>query len=676
MSRSRGRGALNCGNVGDIPPAWGGPKGRDAFLEQTLTEAREARRAMVYSGVIGRGLPAATAIPKNLAYSVDDYGGNAHGAGASWIGPDGGVAAPSERRSGGERSRSGWLHPDGIPLAELEVGAWYDGIVSNVFQFGVFVDLGASKDALLEVPTRINWHFKRGMQLNVNLFSVDLANERVVVTIDENEWPESTPRRAQNASRTQSPSRGKSESDAARRDNAANSKAFRRPASAPPRGRTQTGIPRNFRPQPNMEDRVPLEELSKGTILNGIVKNVGTFGIFFDIGAQGDARLVASQKKSLLFRRGDIVENLHVDWVDTELRRIQVSIENLESSTNSYPMARTGVNSEAVPHKPPTNALARLPLEELEEGMIVDGRVRNKTDTAIWVDIGYVKDAQLHVAWKVWPRIERGDEILGMLVTSVDLQRRWIVVSLDDPEIAHDVKEVYSPQPKLKTKQAAKVMALHKKNPAAKPGENIQSSSSACPTMGYKPGSTVDGEVTRVTASGVFVNIGARADGILLVPPDQARQMRRGDAIQGMRVEYVDPSSGKISLSLEDPLLDALDDEVASLAAKTPRKARQKAKQKQMTTTAVRATPVRHPDLQKLSIGQECVVIVTRLGVAGVFLDFGAGIDGRLKVSKADAKKFQLGDQVEGVIIEDVDIAARRVTLGLPYQLGDQPFDA
>ena len=47
--------------------------------------------------------------------------------------------------------------------------------------------------------------------------------------------------------------------------------------------------------------------------------------------------------------------------------------------------------------------------------------------------------------------------------------------------------------------------------------------------------------------------------------------------------------------------------------------------------------------------------------------------DGWLRIPRTDAKKLQVGDQIEGMIIEAVNVASGQITLGLTYELGDEP---
>jgi len=381
--------------------------------------------------------------------------------------------------------------------------------------------------------------------------------------------------------------------------------------SAPPEGDPQTKTPANFRRQPNHEQRTPLEDLTGGMVVPGTVKVVNRCGVFFDIGAQGDARLwYRSKNLSKNLIPGDVLEECHIDWVDTESRRVQVSledeaeqaVENLPpkprqaqaitcASAAKKPAAKRRRGREAPTPKTPV-------IEDLKVGMLVDGTVHNSGIYGVFVDIGYDKDVRLKVPVRLRKDFLAGDQVLGMLVESVDPKLRRGVVSLRAPQLqkagaapravapkgppaaaspppapkarapsasCNNLKQrpaaAASPPPAPKARAAATAApASPAPSPAAKPkgraaGGKAEEARSRphFPPEDFKVGYLADGVVTNVTRGHVFVNIFTHKDGVLNVPDDVRGMFRVGDQVHGMTIQSV--GSSRVTLTLPDPVL-------------------------------------------------------------------------------------------------------------------------
>merc|ERR1712107_346006 len=182
------------------------------------------------------------------------------------------------------------------------------------------------------------------------------------------------------------------------------------------------------------------------------------------------------------------------------------------------------------------------------------------------------------------------------------------------------------------------------------------------------------------------------------VTRELAKQFRKGDRVLGMRVERIARYNGEVTMSLEDPWLEDAGDGHASeqnngyhdMSAKlTPsREQGQKApslertqkrgsdkigKQHPRTGNTPSAWPrnalacssrrARSPD--DLQVGMQVEGMITRISPAGVFVDFGASCEGRLRIAQRDTDRFQVGDQVEGLVIECIDLEQDEVVLAL-----------
>eukprot|EP00439_Symbiodinium_sp_Y106_P064190 s915_g10.t1 len=107
--------------------------------------------------------------------------------------------------------------------------------------------------------------------------------------------------------------------------------------------------------------------------------------------------------------------------------------------------------------------------------------------------------------------------------------------------------------------------------------------------MQLEPGDLVDGVVTTINNKGVWVNIGGGKKGLLEVPAELKGEFRRGDSVQGMRVEEV-KEDGNPVLSMDDPEL-----EVEEPSRRTRNKPKGKAKGKRTPVAPEHALPVMCP---------------------------------------------------------------------------------
>lgn len=608
---------------------------------------------------------------------------------------------------GRARSSSGreWNHPDGMDLSEIDVDAEYDGVITNVGRYGVFVDFGAVKDAILKVTPQVGRGFTRGMEVkNLSVVSCDLNLGRVVLSLpDDTILPEAKAKR-------QAPRGGKG---AAREGVAAVKDA----------GRSRK--PRDW----SHSDAIPLEDLQEGDVCDGVVTNVSPFGTFVDIGAVRDARLAIAAKLGRRFRIGDIVPDCRIEVIDLENGRIGAVLDDAEevmrdlppkerakakaapkrtprsaSSPPNFAVANPGAKAKArvTQASPPTRASkGDSGMERLRLGQLVDGVVSKIAPYGVFVDIGCGKDAKLMVPRKMMSRFQKRDEIIGMRVESIDLERRQISVSIEDPELEEEV-EAPPRQAAAKTKAQAKPKA--KEAPTAAPKRSSQgrqqgwSHPGGLPASSFEVGGLCDGVVTNITSQGAYVDIGGMRDAVLNLPREISSQCWVGDEVHGMTIEAVDLQAGRVTLSLEEPELEDADPlptpqrNVRSpganrRSAKEPKAARassgppsSKAKENAQGKAKAKAKTVNkqwsHADgipLEQLEVGSEVSGVVTNRGSYGVFLDIGAVKDGKLKLGKNEWKKFEIGDEVEEMIIDDVDLESEQISLALTFELGDAP---
>jgi len=635
------------------------------------------------------------------------------GNGAGGRGRGRGRASRESGPSAASPQPSKWRHPGGLPLSEVEVGSCYDGVVTNCSPFGIFVDFGAIKDGLVRLPPRLQGRGpKRGTALRgLRVTSCDPSTERVVLEVDAASLQRLDRKLLPRSSRSNSRGGDRSSSEAPGSGEWSSGSGRRATSSQQDRAGSQ----RQRRQYTNEAQRVPLEELKQGSIVEATVKNVGPFGVFLDIGAASDARLrVPTREGRRLFRRGDIVPGCHIDWVDPGLRRIQVSLpdDSVGRSMEEPPPASSrpshaevgnsadqrsrAASGSALRRQSPLRGPASVPLE----GSIVNGYVRNCSAAGVFVDIGWAQDARLDVPQDMARQFQSGDEVVGMRIEHVDVNTCRITASIDEPELAVTYGQESATAPRVAFAQESHLEQM----PEQRSTERVARPKPALESAGQRPkpaardvpvhrvGDVLDGTVIRVSPSGCFVDVGDIMNARLDVTRELAKQFRKGDRVLGMRVERIARYNGEVTVSLEDPWLEDEQDQAVyhEMSAKlTPSQVQsQKTLRWERTQTNVfdnmdkrpartSATPtawprdastfssrrVRSPD--DLQAGMQVEGMVTRISPAGVFVDFGASCQGRLRIARRDMDRFQVGDQVEGLVIECIDLEQDEAVLAL-----------
>lgn len=562
-----------------------------------------------------------------------------------------------------KNSKREWSHPDGKPLADFEVGVDYEGVITNVVNYGVFVDIGAVTDALIRIQDQNKHRFRKGEQLKgLKVAECDEDEQKILLTIDADAIPDVREKGPEEQKE------GKSKTDRS----------------------GEKG--KNAKKDWGHADGKPLDEFSEGHVVEGTVTNVSTSGVFVDIGAAKDARLDVKASIGRKFRVGDIVEQCEVASIDAEKGRMAVKLQDIDAALQSLP-EREPKQKKTVP-KAKSKAKAKAPrkthnkvgndneygdedwdedwdeywqgnnhatpgkkmsktkrkaglvdddegnsrLEQMEVGDTVDGVVVNKSTAGVFVDIGCGKDARLSVPRNIGRKFAINEEIFNMIVESVELEPTIrISVELSEEDLA-DKGDEGSPsrrQPRPKAKAKAKPKAKGKAdqtNSWRHPGKR--------PVSRYEIGQSVDGIVTYVALkTGAFINIGAVTDGVLKLSSKILKDFRVGDEVYGMLVEYVDLQTERIYLSLEEPELEA-------------------------------AEKWEHPDGAEISefTPGDCVdSVVTNTGRFGIFVDIGAVKDAKLLgVPKSERHRFRIGDAIKGAIVETCDAWEQQISVTMP----------
>merc|ERR1712137_799650 len=78
------------------------------------------------------------------------------------------------------------------------------------------------------------------------------------------------------------------------------------------------------------------------------------------------------------------------------------------------------------------------------------------------------------------------------------------------------------------------------------------------------------------------------------------------------------------------------------------------------------------PNLDEIEIGIEVSGVVMSSSRVGVFVDFGADRNGRLLLQPNEWRKYEVGNELDRIIVDDVDVQRGLVTLALPEDIGEQ----
>ncbi|HEY9159142.1 MAG TPA: 30S ribosomal protein S1 [Candidatus Binatus sp.] len=263
-------------------------------------------------------------------------------------------------------------------------------------------------------------------------------------------------------------------------------------------------------------------------------------------------------------------------------------------------------------------SLKEQTLKVLEEGVILEGTVKNITDYGAFIDLGGI-DGLLHITDMAWGRLQHPSEVLKVG------DKVKVVVLKYDPErerVSLGMKQIM-PDPWTKVAEA------------------------------YPPGTRIKGKVVSVTDYGAFVEIEKGVEGLIHVSEmswskravHPSKVVNPGDLVE-VQVLGVDEANRRISLGL-----------------------------KQTEANPWEELGHKHP------IGSQVKGKVKSITDFGVFVEIEPGIDGLVHISDLSwTKKIRhpsevckKGDELEATVL-GIDVENERVSLGVK-QLSTDPWD-
>jgi small subunit ribosomal protein S1 len=262
-------------------------------------------------------------------------------------------------------------------------------------------------------------------------------------------------------------------------------------------------------------------------------------------------------------------------------------------------------------------SLKEQTLKVLEEGVILEGTVKNITDYGAFIDLGGI-DGLLHITDMAWGRLQHPSEVLKVgdkvkvVVLKYDAERERVSLGM---------KQIM-PDPWTKVAEA------------------------------YPPGTRIKGKVVSVTDYGAFVEIEKGVEGLIHVSEmswskravHPSKVVNPGDVVE-VQVLGVDEGNRRISLGLKQTEANPWEE----LAQKHPIGSTVKGKVKSITDF-------------------------------GVFVEIEPGIDGLVHISDLSwTKKIRhpsevckKGDEIEATVL-GIDVENERVSLGVK-QLAADPW--
>ncbi|MFO7916830.1 MAG: S1 RNA-binding domain-containing protein [Anaerolineae bacterium] len=163
-----------------------------------------------------------------------------------------------------------------------------------------------------------------------------------------------------------------------------------------------------------------IQELKPGMRLKGTVQNVVDFGAFIDIGVGRDGLAHISTLK-----RAGIDETLQSgDEIDVQIRHVDLERDRISLTI------------------PGAGKSAKTPLEALQEGSVVTGRVVRLVDFGAFIDIGARTDGLLHISEFGGGYIKHPSDELNV---GEEVKVRILEVDTERERISLSMKEVEKP---------------------------------------------------------------------------------------------------------------------------------------------------------------------------------------------------------------------------------------
>lgn len=344
-----------------------------------------------------------------------------------------------------------------------------------------------------------------------------------------------------------------------------------------------------------------LKNCKEGSIVHGQVIRKVKGGLMVDIGME--AFLPGSQIDN---KRIKNLDDFIGKTYDFKILKINIERKNIVVSRREIlEEERASKKSEV--------------LENIEEGSLRKGIVKNITDFGVFLDLDGI-DGLLHITDMTWKRIRHPSEMvhlgqeLEVMILSIDREKGRVALGLKQKD--------------------------------ANPWEEIEKK--------YPPGTLVKGKIVNLVSYGAFIEIEPGIEGLIHVSEmswtknvtDPSEVVAIGDEIEAV-VLSIQKEDGKISLGI-----------------------------KQTEHNPWEAVEAKYP------IGSSVKAEIRNLTNYGAFVELEPGVDGLIHISDISwikkvshpSEVFNKGDKVEAVVLS-VDKESKKITLGVK-QLLKNPWES
>ncbi len=343
-----------------------------------------------------------------------------------------------------------------------------------------------------------------------------------------------------------------------------------------------------------------LEHCEEGSIVTGRITRKVKGGLMVDIGMEA-------------FLPGSQIDNKRIKNLDEyigqtyEFKILKINIER----KNVVVSRRELLEAERISKK------AEL-LENMHEGDIREGIVKNITDFGVFLDLDGI-DGLLHITDMTWKRIRHPSEMvqindtLEVMILSIDKDKGRVALGLKQKE--------NNPWDKIEEK--------------------------------YPPGTRITGKIVNLLPYGAFIEIEPGIEGLIHVSEmswvknitDPTEIVNKGDEVEAV-VLSIQKDEGKVSLGI-----------------------------KQAQHNPWENAPDKYP------VGDHVKAVVKSLVNYGAFVELEPGIEGLIHISDLSwikkvshpSELLQKGDEVEALILS-VDPESQKITLGIK-QLTENPWE-
>ncbi|MES1964385.1 30S ribosomal protein S1 [Psychrobacter sp. AH5] len=345
-----------------------------------------------------------------------------------------------------------------------------------------------------------------------------------------------------------------------------------------------------------------LEKISNNDeIVKGIISSKVKGGFTVDIGSVR------------AFLPGSLVDVRPIrDTTHLEGKELEFKVIKLDQKRNNVVVSRRAVMEAE------NSAEREELLNKLEEGIEIEGIVKNLTDYGAFVDLGGI-DGLLHITDMAWRRIKHPSEVV---------------------EVGQDLKVKV-----LKFDRERNRVSLGLKQLGTDPWDNVGGT--------YPVGSVVKARVTNLTDYGCFAEISEGIEGLVHVSEmdhtnkniHPSKVVQVGDEVEVMILD-IDEERRRISLGIKQTL----------------------------------ANPWDEFD-KKHERGDKITGTIKSITDFGIFIGLDGGIDGLVHLSDISwnetgeeaIRNYNKGDTVEAMVLS-VDAEANRISLGVK-QLSSDPFN-